>query len=704
MSAFVLSTIAWRFDPSLHFWAAIASGWAIIQIAFRTNPYLWHGLDRLSETVSNQFSQRLFLPLGFSPTALGWDACFLGLMLTVASGFICRLSWHGWLIRLLLLLAWWLFCQLLFGASVSAATFFWSWKGLGYPLTSVTLHPLLVLLLLLVPCWWSAEGQNFSSVQQRHRWLPTVIGCWLALVFALIFTFHIPPKSMHPRVTILEPLLGNWDVPIDGRHGVHSWGMYGMLPHYLRALGCRKVRLVRKVTDGILRQTDVLLIFTPMRMPTMEEVRKVARFVRQGGGLAVFSDHTDLEGIMARLNRWLKPFNASIPFDSAMYLYSDELPCFELRPHPVTVGLDVSEVRIAIGSSVRIRPPLRPIVLFRMGFSDIGDYRNKERAFMGNETPDLTERIGDIVLVAVGRSGRGKVAVFGDTTPFQNSLHPESWRFIARLINWLANSRDPLPMLIAESRWGAVLAVITLLFLALPLTTPKTLSLAALMGLTVHYGTAWQAQKVQQGQWQRVPNAVAIDFCHANDFSVARITEKGTDGLTINLMRRGFLPFLTREGETLQPLQRLPKRLVLIEPLMPIPKREADEILRWLQEGGKAMVFFSPTGGRNLRYLLQPLGVSVDAIPLGQGGASETGMQLPKPYLADAWALQLNSDKHTVLVRKDGFPVATFASIGKGSLILFADPRWALNQSLESFYQHDEANVQFFKALVKKFW
>ncbi|MCS7266301.1 MAG: hypothetical protein NZ805_15895, partial [Armatimonadetes bacterium] len=601
MAAFVLGVLAWRFNPAIHFWAAIAGSWAIVQFAFRNNPYLWHWLDRISEMFSYQFGERLFLPLGFSPTALGWDGWLMGFSLKITSCFFSRLSWQDWTIRFLLFFGWWLFCQLLFGSLVAAATFFWSWKGLGYPLTAVTLHPILVGLFLAVPCWWASEKQNFQPVtSQKGNWFLAIAGCWLAITFALSFAFPIPPKPTNPKVTILEPLMGEWLSPTDGKYGVYSWGMYGMLPRYLQALGCQKVYRTKKLTDEILSQTDVLMIFTPMRMPMAEEVQKVEKFVRQGGGLAVFSDHTDLEGIMARLNRWLKPFNASIPFDSAMYLYRDELPCFELRPHPITVGLDVSEIRIAIGSSVSIRPPLRPIVLFRLGFSDIGNYQNKERAFMGNESPDLNERIGDIVLVAAGRFGEGKVAVFGDTTTFQNSLLPESWRFIARLINWLSTPDDPLPLRLTESKFGIVLTLVSLLLIALPFSSPKVIALATLAGLIFHYGTVWQAQKIQQGQWRDVTEAVAVDLCHANDVSIARISEKATDGLNANLMRRGFLPFLTREDETQMPLKKLPKRLVIIEPLVPMSKRVADELLQWLRDGGKILVFASPTGGRNL--------------------------------------------------------------------------------------------------------
>ncbi|MCS7193019.1 MAG: DUF4350 domain-containing protein, partial [Armatimonadetes bacterium] len=169
-------------------------------------------------------------------------------------------------------------------------------------------------------------------------------------------------------------------------------------------------------------------------------------------------------------------------------------------------------------------------------------------------------------------------------------------------------------------------------------------------------------------------------------------------------MRRGFLPFLTREDETQMPLKKLPKRLVIIEPLVPMSKRVADELLQWLRDGGKVLVFASPTGGRNLEHLLKPLGLSVDQIPLGSGNADKAAMQLPIPNLADAWALKLTSDKHQSLVSRYGFPVSVAISVGKGKLILFSDPKWALNQSLESFYRYNKANVIFFKVLVQKLW
>lgn len=323
---------------------------------------------------------------------------------------------------------------------------------------------------------------------------------------------------------------------------------------------------------------------------------------------------------------------------------------------------------------------------------------------MGNESLDMNERVGDIVLVAAGNFGKGKVVVFGDTSAFQNSLLPESWRFVARLINWLASDYDPLPMRLSEGKLGVILVAVSLLLLFSNLTSPKALTFATLAGLIFHYGTVWKAESIRQGQWQNVFEAVAIDLCHANDFSVARISDKATDGLTINLMRRGFLPFLTREKETRRPLQCLPKRLVIIEPLTPMPKETADELLHWLKDGGKVMVFASPIGGRNLEHLLKPLGLSVEQIPLGAGKAEKVMMQLPIPHLADAWALNLTLNEHKPLVSKYGFPVSVVVSVGKGTLILFSDPQWALNRSLESFYRHNEANVQFFKALVQKFW
>jgi hypothetical protein len=80
--------------------------------------------------------------------------------------------------------------------------------------------------------------------------------------------------------------------------------------------------------------------------------------------------------------------------------------CLQFQAHPITTQVTRStEAVISVGASLEIRPPARPVVVGRYGFSDLGNAVNERGAYLGDYQYQVGEQVGDVVLAAGGEVG-----------------------------------------------------------------------------------------------------------------------------------------------------------------------------------------------------------------------------------------------------------------------------------------------------------
>lgn len=541
--------------------------------------------------------------------------------------------------------------------------------------------------LLLVVCVWPLSWRRPSVERGSQRWWAVPLG--LAILFGLACMLIGLPEVApgrgddEPRNVLFvdHALLGSWSRPADAAPGsAFSGATFGLFPEYVEASG-HGVVVGTEIQDDVVRNVDLVVIINPGAAFSEEEKETLYAFVQAGGGLLVLGDHTNIGGIMDAVNDLTTPFGLSLAFDSAVS--SDPGWSRTLRSLPPVSGRFRSvEVPVSIGASVdaAVHPAVAPFLVGRRAFSDPGNLDNAERALLGNLAFDRGERYGDVVLAAVRHLGRGKVALFGDTSPFQNSALSQSHEFTGTLVRWLTNRTGSwrVPCV-------SLLALLLVLASALVLRRSNA-ALAGAVALAIAAGIlCGDAILVPPEHTGAAGGPTAlIDAAHGNLIRWEPLHNSGVEGLSVNLARVGFLPFIYHE-DLLSPPPSTKSVILSVAPTCRYSAHEAQDLLEWLARGGGLIITTGWPQSTALHPFLSPLGISIAPIPLGAVRPDIASLDV-QPQLPSAWPLEISSEWTTLgTVEWDNvqYTVVAERAIGSGWIIVIGDNGVFLNENLE---------------------
>src|SRR5262249_46821712 len=111
---------------------------------------------------------------------------------------------------------------------------------------------------------------------------------------------------------------------------------------YLQYFYSVRVNTEEAITEALLRNVDVLVIKTPTRRFSAEELAAIREFVRRGGGLLLVGDHTNLLGMASFLNELGSVFGFQFCFDGSNAYSTGYFSTFTapwLFDHPIVQGL-----------------------------------------------------------------------------------------------------------------------------------------------------------------------------------------------------------------------------------------------------------------------------------------------------------------------------------------------------------------------------
>jgi hypothetical protein len=357
------------------------------------------------------------------------------------------------------------------------------------------------------------------------------------------------------------------------------------------------------------------------------------------------------------------------------------------------VGDDQNQFGIVIGASLETAWPARPLIIGRWGWSDSGD-QGSERAMMGDDKYNPGEKLGDLVLVAEQRFGKGRVVAFGDTSSLVNGINFSSHVFTSRLFAYLAgNQADPHPM------WRQLLGIITCILLVVFLgwqadIRPVALTILCLAGaiaicVTVshHVGEVFP-----DGRFKSPNNLAYIDSSHLEAYSGESWRVDGVGGLALTLMRNGYLTLSLPEF-TAERLKRT-KLLVSIAPSRQFTSAELSIVSDFVTNGGILIITAGYECREGSRSLLSEFGFTV-------GGTEQEAIEpeamghFKSPYLRSedkyvyvrfhaGWPIFCSDPNAEVIAYgKGNLPIIVLRSIGAGKVIVIGDTCFAMNMNLE---------------------
>ncbi len=665
------------------------------------SPYLWHLQQKLSLAYSFAVTAGVHNPMTLGQSAVG---------LPVTVSMICFGSGLAHFRRKPLFL-----CSALSIPIFANILFLWLQTPL---LTLVHLYnrawqptPLefQVILLFLSLILFYPLIQQIEKTEEKEPGGsadPVSVGTGLVVIvgllaFSAVFLLSFHRDGIKRKGEIIFWDKGaDWSVPRYGKaYGPKSVGMFGMLPHYLEMRGVPARVEKSDLSPLILKKAAAVVVFNPSNSFSGEECRMLQAFVKQGGGLLVAGDHTDVTGLMGPINDLLAPFNIRLNFDTALPISSGWVNSLEKRPHPITRGLEHDyDAGIWVGASLDIDLPARPVIVGKRGWADRGDYGNKKRAYLGDYKRSEKEQLADVVLVAEAEYGNGRVLVFGDTSPFQNAILTHTHPFLDTIFNRLVSGNGAIHFPKVQFGLSIIFIAGTI---ALILRTPCILFFVVFI-LFAH-GGVWISQTQVASNVETEISSFAkaqyepafIDSSHMERFAPLASSDDGTWGLTVNLMRNGFIPlYLNKLSTETLAASRL---FFVIAPTKSFSKKEISILKAYMENGGFVIWTVGWEDMAASKTFLDEFNLSLDAVPLG---TTDPEMGKTGGSFLEAWPIISKNGTGDVLARQWEYPVIVFQPQGKGGLLLIGDSQFLLSKNMESYKEFKYSNIRFFRHLL----
>lgn len=272
------------------------------------------------------------------------------------------------------------------------------------------------------------------------RWpVPAFAGLAFLTGFLLVFA---EPGERKPGRIMIDEAHSQWE-PIEPSYDTNWYGAdsgynYAVFADYLRHH--YDVTVCRDTIDhNTLKEVDVLIIKVPTRAYSPQEREVILDFVREGGGLFLIGDHTNVFGSGYYLNQLSLPIGFRFRFDVVFDLRDKFRQVYsppKVARHPILEYVD--EFPFAVSCSIQPRSvAVRPVMNSGGLWSLNIDYS------VGNfyPTPNLAwdAIIGPYTQCVARHFGKGRVAGFTDSTVWStfSAMLPGAPELLLGIVEWL---------------------------------------------------------------------------------------------------------------------------------------------------------------------------------------------------------------------------------------------------------------------------
>jgi len=680
----------------------------VFYIFYQNDPFIWRCVTNLSQVISIASGRIVGTAATFGPTISG-----LPILLTFfcffASFFILSEKRPNRPKRALIAAL--VGSIVLYAVFLATAISIWDLADKFMDLTFLVFFVLLIPFLAFV---WRVKIQPVDlAVSLPSREQAAILALlFLAILLISIFPYYNTGSTAKVLIYEKDSEMG-FEIPHfpqgNGSFAPDDGFSVGAIKLYLENAGCKVDALNSTDSRNLkeaLEDANVLMLLNLKKAFSPTDQKMIQEFVREGKSLLVFGEHTsmfasnqDFSSGRDYLNDLLGPTGIQINPDTADYIPDHWLYAVSALPHAITNDLDSDLTTSSVGASLNLSGTARPLIVGRYAFSDKSD--KNQPGHLGNRIYERGETLGDLVVAACDTYGDGKVLVFGDTSYIFNNELPFRFDLIYNSISWLMSRELNYAKYFC---WASAIFLLAIFAIAVGKHRPKiTVQFLICIALVVAFSLAASASlngHIFNAPAHSEADLAWIDYTHLNQFNLESYQDDGIAGLTINLIRNGFLPQVCQAEKCIPDVFR-GAASVIIAPNKHYTAKEASMYREFVEDGGLLMISAGYKSAEPLDLILRSFGLQIGDLPLGSfpwieethatGGQSIVSAgnlkrywHKPKfmeayPVLADgeyepiAW-MRYNGNTYNLIIEK---------KIGKGRVILIGDSRFLLNENLE---------------------
>lgn len=584
------------------------------------------------------------------------------------------------------------------------------------------------------------EGQVGLVESNTQKWLSfkTLLFAGIAsffFAFALIscFWFQDPGQVKKGRV-LIDEFHSNWewtDKEFNTKwFGIQSVYNYYCFADYLNHF-YRVRRLREEISTTILDQCDVFIIKTPTLSFSEKEMDDIVKFVKNGGGLFLVGDHTNVFGTTNNMNPLSERFGFWFNYDATYDLIDSDLhfhkqnrlfvhPSIKYMPY-FLFATSCSMDAPFFAEDTMIASNLKTMYL---------DYARGGYFPEKNKVLDYT--FGLFLQSSAVKYGKGRVMAFADSTCFSNFyMHiPGKPEYALGVINWLnrVNSYNVwnkvISFIVMTISCGFIVYLFyiirvaifnnntdnpTNLFLSVngvvcvwPSKIVRVLLFGALFGIcssVLLFDTMGEKQyKLPKEHTPMVKIGFEEKACNFNIPSRKLLHNPGIDFQTFYVwpQRLDYVPTLFSLDEPLDEFDMV----VMVHPRKYFKDEDLKKINNYVEKGGKLLLIDYPKGIRSsANQIMNHFGMRFEhAAFKGNVEIHETNFG----KIGTIKAMSPVTGGDSLLKTKDGFTFATALKHGEGLIVALACSTSFTNEEMGNTEAIPNEHQQFLYRL--EFW
>lgn len=284
--------------------------------------------------------------------------------------------------------------------------------------------PLALLLMKILPLRNSKpEKKRIIVLKLTKRNVIAMILIFI-FIFSIVgaFAFQDPGSNKNGRV-LIDEYHSEWEDttrPLDKEwYGMLSTYNYYSWAEWLNYYYHVDRNINETLTKELLDNYDILILKCPTNAYTDEEINAITQFVKQGGGLFLIGDHTNVFGMNTYLNPVAKKFGISFKTDATYEIGTGMLSTYrpgEIFPHPIIKNLK----RFDFMTSCTLDAPLfsENVIMGNRLISEPGTYSTENFFSESVATPE--SEFGFFLQSVAIKYGKGRVVAFTDSTVFSS--------------------------------------------------------------------------------------------------------------------------------------------------------------------------------------------------------------------------------------------------------------------------------------------
>ncbi len=372
---------------------------------------------------------------------------------------------------------------------------------------------------------------------------------------------------------------------------------------YLNTVGYETTILNTTISPESLKDVSILVLETPEEKYSPQEIEYITDFVRNGGGLFVLGDHTNIMDCYIDLNPILETFGLHLNFDYSMLW----------EPHFASLsGFDSTEETAGATLRVNRSDGLIFYALKYTTWADLGDWAAENHAYLGDVAPESNEDFGVLPICAAVNYGKGRVLAIANSDSMSGPNLMYNYVFLGKVMSYLNHENSVL-----RNIWLvvplALLAALGIFRARLYTIVPLIVSVSLILLLL-------QVQAAVPVTWEPT-NVIALDVGHANIEGYGDPHQYKNVFVAIFAQHYGFNPVLVKEVP--QDLSKY-KAYVTMGPTDPFSTEERTNLLNYVENGGTMIVFdgyhsdiSADQSGHPVNTLLNNFGMSLNETLLG---------------------------------------------------------------------------------------